>query len=223
MFGVGERSVHAARKWLASEGFLTQEYVHQLVKNRCGGKFVVNLKPEPRPKAPVRSESAPPFLTKIPCRSLYQRSYLAIRKSISGVRVDGNQGEILEPPTLRNILPEDLKRLPRLEELYRQAVQGRWLAESEVNFRNFICAALRATRAGGRVGAIFVGIVRKHLWHHITQEQEERALQILRRYREPQAWNRTGPVKIKHARPRMTPVRELLSAVMNCESCPESA
>ena len=80
---------------------------------------------------------------------------------------------------LRNILPEDLKKLPRLEELYRQAVRARWLPDSEANFRNFICAALRATRAGGRVGAIFVGIVKRGLWHHITYDQERDALALL--------------------------------------------
>ena len=39
VFGIAERSVHSARKWLAQEGFLTQEYVHQLVMNRWGAKF----------------------------------------------------------------------------------------------------------------------------------------------------------------------------------------
>src|SRR5262249_1732582 len=61
-----ERSVHGARSWLRREGFLSEEYVHQLVKNRFGGKFLVNLKAENRRSRVGRSKSAPPLLTKIP-------------------------------------------------------------------------------------------------------------------------------------------------------------
>jgi hypothetical protein len=87
-------------------------------------------------------------------------------------------------PTLRDIQPEDLRKPSRLEELYRQAVKAKWIEHSEANIGNFACAALRATRSGGRVGAIFAAIVRKRLWHHITQEQETHALAVLNRFRE---------------------------------------
>jgi hypothetical protein len=80
-----------------------------------------------------------------------------------------------------------LKKPARLENLYRQAVKVGWIEHSEANIRNFACAALRATRAGGRVGAIFAGIVKKRLWNHITQEQETRALAVLNRFRESRA------------------------------------
>jgi hypothetical protein len=61
-FEVAERSVHAARKWLLSLGFITQEQVHQLVMNRFGGKFVFMLdSPAKRENAATpRVESAPP-------------------------------------------------------------------------------------------------------------------------------------------------------------------
>jgi hypothetical protein len=93
----------------------------------------------------------------------------------------------LRRPTLRNIIPEDLRQMPRLEELYRQAVAANWLSNSEANLRNFVSAALRATRAGGRVGAIFAGLVKGKLWHYITQDQEDRALDLLRRHRDRRA------------------------------------
>jgi hypothetical protein len=106
----------------------------------------------------------------------------------------------IEKPTLTNIQLEDLRRVPTLRELYQQAVAAKWLQHSEANLRNFISAAVRATRAGSvssktpgkpRCGGdpvrIFVGIVKKQLWHHITQEQEDRAVQVLKRYRDKQA------------------------------------
>lgn len=188
VFGVAERSVHSARKWLTKEGFLTQEYVHQLVKNRFGAKFVVNLKPALAGRlgrsGGGRPKFAPPSLTKTPYRNLNQyRPTAAGSSGVCGTRTLPKRAAAESPPTIRNILPEDLKQIPRLESLYEQAVRASWLGRSEANFRNFVCAALRATRAGGRVGAIFVGIVRKGLWHHITTEQEERAVAVLRRYR----------------------------------------
>lgn len=90
----------------------------------------------------------------------------------------------LPEPSLRMVRPEDLRQMPRLEKLFEQAVQARWIEDCEAGLRNFVCAALRATRAGGRVGAIFVGIVRRKLWHHVTQEQEDRAMKVLKGYRE---------------------------------------
>jgi len=182
VFGIAERSVHSARRWLIKEQFLTQERVHQLVMNRWGGKFVVNLGGVSRPSG--GDDFAPPIQTKstYPNQSTYDQTKHLVQKP-SGVFGKHFSKPELRAPTLKNILPEDLKQLPRLEELYRQAIAANWLVPCDANFRNFVCAALRATRSGGRVGAIFIGIVRRRLWHHITSEQEARALGVLRRYR----------------------------------------
>jgi len=89
-------------------------------------------------------------------------------------------------PTLKNITSDDLHRLSHLEELYKQATAAAWLPDCEANLRNFVAAAVRATRAGtacsestacsgsGDAVRIFVGIVRRGLWPNITQEQEDR-------------------------------------------------
>lgn len=42
---------------------------------------------------------------------------------------------------------------------------------------------------------IFDGIVRRGLWHHITQEQEDWAVQVLKRYREKQAAKCSGLIE----------------------------
>jgi hypothetical protein len=215
VFGVAERSVHSARKWLIREQILVHEHMHQLVMNRWGAKFIVNLGEKLRPGRGDRPEFAPPSLTKIPYRSTYQRNAQCEYAGKTGVLTKRLPEGQRPSPTLKNILPEDLKQLPRLEELYRQAVQANWLQESEANLRNFVCAALRATRAGGRVGAIFVGIVKRGLWHHITGEQERRALAILARYRDRQQW--PGRRTEKRQRPNKTfsTAAELVSTVLN--------
>jgi hypothetical protein len=70
------------------------------------------------------------------------------------------------------------------EQGHARAARTRWPGGPNRPNAGGISAALRATRAGGRVGAIFAGIVKKQLWHHVTQEQENRALAVLNRFRE---------------------------------------
>ena len=86
--------------------------------------------------------------------------------------------------TLRRIKLVDLQRLSRLRALYAQATAAKWLAHSEANFRNFVAAAARATRVDGDAVRVFVGIVRRGLWHHLTIDDEDRALNALKRERE---------------------------------------
>ena len=76
-----------------------------------------------------------------------------------------------EKPTIKDIQLDDLKRVSSVEELYRQAVAAKWLPDCEANLRNFVGAAVRATRVSGDAVRIFVGIVRRGLWHHIKTGQ----------------------------------------------------
>jgi hypothetical protein len=218
LFGVAERSVHSARKWLRAAGFLTEEYVHQVVKNRWGGKFVVNLSPALQANRAGRTKFAAPFLTKNPYRSLYQTERTEQYETTAGVCRERESGASSGEPDLKNILPDDLRKLERLETLYRLAVKARWLTDSEAGFRNFVSAALRATRAGGRVGAIFVGIVKRGLWQHVTQEQERDALAVLRRYRERHDAFRSRDATGSSTISRLSPICELVGTVLKrCE------
>ncbi len=105
------------------------------------------------------------------------------QRAESGVCAANGEGKPVKPD-LRNIQLQDLQRLSRLQALYGQAIAANWLAHSEANFQRFIGAAVRATRIKGNAVRVFVTIVKGKLWHHITQEQEDRARVVLRRYRE---------------------------------------
>jgi hypothetical protein len=84
-------------------------------------------------------------------------------------------------PTLSNIRIEDLKDRERLHSLHRQAVAHGWLRDCEADTLNFYAAAARArTVPGGDPVRVFVGIVRRRLWYHITQAQEDEARQLSR-------------------------------------------
>src|SRR5262249_30501739 len=88
-------------------------------------------------------------------------------------------------PTLRDIRREDLGSCARMEELYWQAVRKGSRRHSENTALNWLAAAVRANSVrGGDSVRVFVGIVRRGLWSHITQAQEERARVALARFRE---------------------------------------
>ncbi len=214
-FGVAERSVHSARKWLLKEGFLIRETVSQFVLNRWGGRFLVNLAGLAQTTKAAsevrgtRSEFAPPKKTKIfkNCTYNYQiNNKPLVPRAESGVCKENHIN-------IRNILPEDLRKMTRLEKLYRQAIQARWLTPSEASLRNFVCAALRANRVSATPVRVFVGIVKKKLWNYITQEQENRALEVLKRFREKNPEAFSIEAKADTGGDRVSAMKRLMPAV----------
>jgi hypothetical protein len=217
VFGVGERSVHAARSWMLQQKILTQEVVNQFVLNRWGGKFVISLQQLGRGRARRSARSAPPSLTNSTLKSTYSNQKIN-NKPAAGGPLPGVDGKQISKPTIRNILPEDLRQIERLQELYTQALNANWLSHSEANWRNFVAAALRASRAGGRVGAIFVGIVRRKLWHHVTQAEEDDALATLRRHLDRQSAPLASSAPVEPRGTSVKKVSELLRTVLNFSS-----
>jgi hypothetical protein len=105
------------------------------------------------------------------------------QKSESGFlikKVGGGEGK----PILNNIVIEDLQSFYRTEELYFQAIKANWINDSENNFLNFLAAAVRAkTLKSGDPVRVFVGIVKKKYFMHITQAEEERARAAIKKFR----------------------------------------
>jgi hypothetical protein len=87
-------------------------------------------------------------------------------------------------PNLRKILPHDLRSLERMDSLYAQAARCGWIQPSEANALNFLAAAVRAQEVGRDAPRVFVTLVRRGLWHHITQAQEDHARAALVRWRD---------------------------------------
>ena len=209
--GISERAVHGARRWMQEKKILTVLEVKQQILNRFGGCFVIALQHEgercdrcggkaakrrvphnskrSRVAGKSKNEFAPPYKQ---VHSIKSTSTTNQKDNPAFGKSAGFLSKNSKKPTLKNIQLEDLHRLSRLEDLYQQATAAKWLPDCEANLRNFVAAAVRATRVSGDAVRIFVGIVRRGLWHHITQEQEDRAAQVLKRYREKQAskWSR---------------------------------
>ena len=89
---------------------------------------------------------------------------------------------------LRDLKVESLKNFAHLEILFQQAIKARWLGGSEANFLNWVGAAVRATTVAARDPVrVFVSLVKRGRWDFITQEQEDRARALIRRFRETPA------------------------------------
>lgn len=196
------RSVKAARNELISLGLITKDTAsHQCKLNRDGAYFRLNLdwkekgsdsEPLPPPVTDKdRREIAPPQVKTEPTfaplkkdkKTSYESKNQETRASEpTGVyKTERRRGE----PTLRNIQREDLCQFARVDALYHQAVQAGWITSSESSYLNFLAAAIRArTQTKGDPVRIFVGILKKQLFHHITHEEEERARAAIRKHRE---------------------------------------
>lgn len=177
VFGLSLRSVRSARAELVRLGLIGRdEESSQWKLNRTGAYFSWNLawsgalRAAPRRAAPA-SRSAP----------LIERP-----ETPNGSKRNQEPAGsgVLRKPDIRSVKPEDLRRLDTLDELYRQAVRARILDGTESEVLNFVGAAVRAITSEVRSPErVFMGIVRRRLWGHVTQAQEARARAGLARYR----------------------------------------
>lgn len=141
-------------------------------------KTVVSFAPPGPGNAPT---FAPPIENKkTSIENKHQRTQLAEAPGVCG---EVGKNVSLPEPSLDNIRREDLHHFSRLERLYVQTVERGWIQASEAKALNFIAAAVRAREVGDDPVRLFVSLVRKGLWHHITQAQEDYARRALVRYR----------------------------------------
>lgn len=178
-FELDERSVKRARALLVETGVLIKQPTPQHVLNRWGAAVVVNLqwagvrrsgkgRMSP-PRAVSTSKLPPPRRTgnSLP-RSENQKPSVPVPP---GVRMRTRRG-----PSLADVVPDDLNTPGRLELLRADAVRRGHLSSGEGDRLRFVAAAVHAHRVGTRNRCgLFAAIVRRQLWHVITQADEETA------------------------------------------------
>ena len=131
-----------------------------------------------------RPQISPPYKDSLtPYRNENQKPRDSEPAGVSSKRVEEG-GRILLPPTIKDVKREDLEQFSRCSELYRQAVEAGWIAGSEAQRLNWFAAACRAKSSKTVQDPVrtFVGIVRRGLWEHITQADEERARAAVNKY-----------------------------------------
>ncbi len=188
VFDVDVRNVKAARKRLVEMGWLVLQLTPQRRLNRWGISFTVNLDWSPSPQQNRDTEAPPPgqlSTTGLPpprknqelsTRSKHQKP--ATRRPKTGVcKETGKQ----EKPSLRSLQPADLSDSRRLSELFKQAQRDGLVTDCECDRLRFFAAAERARSVATRnTCGLFATLVRRQLWHFITQRDEDTARWRLR-------------------------------------------
>jgi len=206
--GLSERAANYSRAELIKIGWITKDTgSFQRKLNRDGAYFSINLAwvnpksasyqsnlpvkhsesnvvPETQfapPGAKICTEFAPPYKDKkTPYGSKDQKTLSAAQKP-TGVFKNIGQGK----PNIRNVTLDDLKNLTRMEVLYSQACKLGLIQPCEASALNFLSAAVRAKRIeSGDPVKVFVSILRRKLFHHITQDEEDTARRALARIRD---------------------------------------
>ena len=228
VFGVTERSVFDARKFLVLElGWLLPEECSQHVLNRDGLWVAVNLDWGPEEQgAPAelsiaatvevpaaadessgpRPENAGHFAgpsteNKKPLRESNNQKP-ASRPAASGGPAGfqgSNSGE--KKPDIRDIVPDDFRDRDRLMELHRQAVDAKFISTSEADRLAFLAAAAHAQAVGSKPCRLFAWMVRGKRFEFITQADEDAARS---RLRPPMPYPRELPTPAPTHRPEET-------------------
>jgi hypothetical protein len=188
-FSLSERSVRYARRELIKLSLLSEDTTKSQRKlNRDGAYFEMNLswgRGEKKESliAPPLAKDAPQIAP--PIRDLETSYGSRDQKTSSGLL---KKDESETPPALRDVKRRDLEEFSRTKALYDEAVQKGVVKASESAFLNWVSAAVRAkTTSANDPVKVFVGIVRAGLFHHITNEQEERARRAISRYKSQQS------------------------------------
>jgi DNA-binding IclR family transcriptional regulator len=208
--GLSVRSVRYAQAELREMGWIGKDVGSKQWKlNRHGAWFCINLDWAPVAKSGVAFETGKGALDCVPIARPTPESCTPVappkedrktpseskdRRTASGLcKTDAKPNPKISPPksatlprpTLRDIRREDLHSEGRLRELFAQAVAKGWVKNCQADALNFFGAAVRARNAGnGDPVRIFVSLVRRRLWNHITQAQEDEARRTVQRHRQ---------------------------------------
>lgn len=188
VFGVDERNVKAARRELVECGWLLVDHASQRFLNRWGLPVRVNLDWErvavdapsaidglcdervsPPPEVSQGIKSPPPLRN----THRFQRSKNHVPVPAGGL-CEQVALEIVRP--FRDVRPADLRSPTQLQALFRGAVQAGLLRPCAADELRFFAAAERAISLGtANPGGFFATLVRRGLWHVISQRDEDAA------------------------------------------------
>jgi len=108
------------------------------------------------------------------------------------------RADALGPPTLRNVLPQDLIEPKRRKALYREAVKENLARRSEGGWREFLRQVAHALRVKGNHCAVLITNLKERRMF-ISGEDEKLASQFLR---EHEGWLSPAPSRPQEAEPR---------------------
>lgn len=186
-FAVDVRNVKAARQELEARGWMRQVASNHWQRQRYGAAFVVSLQWDSRQdngvatplvspprNSPIAKKSPPPDVYRnLPEGIKHQNRVERGRAGVQG------QGKGEGTPRLLHVVPADLTNPSRTVMLFREALRAGLVANTPSERLKFFAAAERAKRVARNPGAFFVAVLRKRLWHHISDRDEEPARRTL--------------------------------------------
>jgi len=193
VFSVDVRNVKASRKFLSKDlGLLEFMYTPQSLLNRFGHQVFINLswdgsavdksahEGSALPPLEAQTDTSLPPLTE---NKKPLREHKHQKPSRCGEPSGVLEEERVKGPTLTHIVPEDLRDTSRLLSLFEQAQAQDLIGGSESERLTFVATAERArVRAINNPLGLFAELMRRRLWHFVTQDDEDRAHQRLREY-----------------------------------------
>lgn len=228
-FGVTERSVYDARRYLVSElGWLIPQDNSQRVLNRNGLWVAVNLDWGPDEPETATSESTAerdkagesggnefsgprakndthfsgPTENKNPLAGSNNQ------KPASGepAGVQGSKNSSSKKPSLRDVAPEDLRDTGRLMKLHEEAVKQKLITSCEADQLKFVAAAEHARAVGANPCKLFAWMAWRGRFEFITQADEDAARTRLKEhFHAPPPRPMTPPPS---AKPKQDPLSE---------------
>lgn len=203
VFGVTERSIYDARRYLVVElGWLTTQESTQRVLNRDGLWVTIDLAwgPEGRAEVPVESPeqgkgnvdepriefSGPPADSAAqfsgPKEDKNPLTGSKDQKPAGGGEPGFSISETEEKkPTLLDITTKDLRNPERLGKLHAEAVERELITSSEADRLKFFAGAAHAQSVGANPTRLFAWMIWKERWDFITQADEDEAISRLKK------------------------------------------
>lgn len=185
VFDVSLRNIKAARQHLVAIGWLLPVVRGQTYLNRFGQRVRINLEWSRNDISPSEKGSPHPEFSTTGSAPPYEDKKLSSRfdhqkpaHGPAGLFKENGRGT---QPTLRHLVPEDLRDPKRLLEVHKQAVAAKLLTTSECDRLRFFAAAEHAKAIGTRNPCgLFATLVRRKLWQYATQDDEDSARRRLR-------------------------------------------
>lgn len=191
VFEISERAARYARQELIQLVIITKDTgSFQRKLNRDGAYFELDLFWGKSTNQPRRENAGPTPKISTQIAAPYKDMRTPYGSKDQKTRVTEPSGVFKKregegAPRLSNVVKEDLQSFFRTRTLYEEAVRKKIIGTSEADFLNWVAAAVRAkTAKEGDPVKIFMGIVRKRLFTHVTQEEEDRARRAIRNFQE---------------------------------------
>ncbi len=208
-FGVDLRRVKQARRELVDLGWIEPGQPEPWAERRWGRAYRIDLAWSPPgrrlpPVAPADGPGLPPPDSDPdlpPGGGIHQEP---AGRGPAGPVARGEQGAEKPgpPPRLDDVRPEDLREVGRTLGLFDQAVARRLVGPSEADRLRFLAAAEHAAAVGtANPSGLFARLIRRGLWHHATQADEDAAARRLREH----LHGRPRPLQGSTARARPSP------------------